>query len=350
MGGDRVRAGQVHERFPFPSLPSGWFAVAASDEVRPGQVIARRYFERDLAIYRTDSGVLRVVDAFCPHMGGHLGRIGEVKGEALRCRFHGFRFDVEGRCVGTSYDGPPPAKARLDAWSVREMGGLILVWFDARGLEPQWQLPQLEDEGWSGLTWRRYALATHPQETSENSVDFGHFTQVHGFATGRITREIAIDGPHLNTAYAVERHMPWFGIKFMPKFILKVDYDVQVWGLGYSQVNVHLHQFGAKLRFFVLSVPKDGGHEDLMLGAAIQSRFGPLDPLVRNIAHGFLCLEVEQDIEVWETKIFRDPPALASGDGPVAHYRKWAKQFYAPADEPARLPRPLARPPVSAAI
>lgn len=341
---------QLASRFPFPSLPSGWFVVATSDEVKPGQVLARRYFDRELAIYRTESGVLRVIDAFCPHMGGHLGRIGRVEGESLRCGFHGFDFSTEGRCTATPYGGPPPAKARLEAWPTREMGGLILVWHDAQGKEPGWEVPVLDTEGWSDLVWRRYSISTHPQETTENSVDFGHFTQVHDFDNGRIARELAVDGPHLNTAYAVDRIMPLFGLRFMPKFVLKVVYDVQVWGLGYSLVNVQLPQFGFELRFFVLPVARDDGHIDLVLGGSIREKFGPLGRLACRIAHGYLCLEVEQDIVVWETKIFQDPPALASGDGPVAAYRRWAKQFYPPAGEPARLPRPAPRPVISAAV
>jgi nitrite reductase/ring-hydroxylating ferredoxin subunit len=340
----------VNDRFPFPSLPSGWFAVAATAEVKPGQVIGRSYFDRELAIYRTESGVLRVVDAFCPHMGGNLGKIGQVEGESLRCAFHGFHFDTEGRCTATSYDGPPPARARLEAWPVREIGGFVMVWYDAEGREPEWEVPELDTAGWSDLCWRTYALDTHPQETTENSVDFGHFTQVHGFDNGRITREITTAGPHLDTAYAVQRFMPWFGIPFMPKFVLEVEYDVQVWGLGYSQVNVTLPQFGADLRFFVMPVAKDGGHIDLRLGAMIHKKFGPLNNLIRDITHSFLCLEVEQDIDVWEHKIYRDPPALAVGDGPVATYRKWVKQFYPATGEPTRLPRPQPRAVISAAM
>ncbi len=340
----------MSERFPFPSLPSGWFAVATSDEVKPGQLVSRQYFDTELVIYRTESGVLRVVDAFCPHMGGHMGKIGEVKGESLRCGFHGFHFDTEGHCTQTPYDGPPPVRARLERWPVREVGGWVMVWYDALGREPEWQLPELDTEGWSGLTWRRFPLNTHPQETTENSVDFGHFTQVHGFDNGRITRDVSVDGPHLTIAYAVQRFMPWFNLSFMPKYVLEVDYDVKVWGLGYSQVNVDLHQFGSEIRFFVMPVAKDGDHIDLRLGASIRRRFGPVSDLIRNVAFSFLCLEVTQDIDVWEHKVFKEQPALAVGDGPVATYRKWVKQFYAPTDEPTRLPRPEPRPVVSAAV
>ena len=51
------------DRFPF-GIPSGWFVAATSQEVKPGQVVRRSYFEREIAIYRTQTGVLSVVDAY----------------------------------------------------------------------------------------------------------------------------------------------------------------------------------------------------------------------------------------------------------------------------------------------
>lgn len=45
-------------------------------------------------------GELRVFDAFCPHQGAHLGHGGSLDDDCLRCPFHGFHFDPEGRCIG----------------------------------------------------------------------------------------------------------------------------------------------------------------------------------------------------------------------------------------------------------
>ena len=98
-------------RFPF-GIPSGWYVVATSQEVTPGQVVRRRYFDRELAVYRTQSGELSVIDAHCPHMGAHLGKLGTVEGEVLRCGFHGFRYGLDGRCLATEYGSPPPEEAR----------------------------------------------------------------------------------------------------------------------------------------------------------------------------------------------------------------------------------------------
>jgi hypothetical protein len=38
--------------------------------------------------------------------------------------------------------------------------------------------------------------------------------------------------------------------------------------------------------------------------------------------------ELEQDIPIWENKIYVAPPVLCDGDGPIGIFRKWVKQFY----------------------
>ena len=47
---------------------------------------------------------------------------------------------------------------------------------------------------------------------------------------------------------------------------------------------------------------------------------------VKNLQTGF-----EEDIEIWENKLYRDRPALCDGDGPIGKLRKWYRRFYAPA-------------------
>ena len=313
------------KRFPF-GLPLGWFVVAASNELRSGRVLARRYFGRELAIYRTRSGVVSVVNAHCPHMGAHLGRVGHVDGEVLRCGFHGFKFDTAGTCVATAYGSPPPFRARLTKWEVREQNGYILVWFHPEGESPEWEVPVLEDRGWTPPRWKRYRIATHPQEITENSVDAGHFTQLHGFIEGSINRQLEFDGHYSQSSYKAWRPYGLPGRKPFYKF--PVEYRVKVWGLGYSFVNVEIGLFGLEVRVWVLPVPIDEEHVDLIIGLAVPAKFGPLAPLLRFIVHRIVCGEVDQDLDIWSYKAFVERPALAKGDGPIATYRKWAQQFY----------------------
>jgi nitrite reductase/ring-hydroxylating ferredoxin subunit len=302
--------------------------VAVSDEVKRGEIVSRHYFNTDIIIYRTDDGVVRIADPFCPHMGAHLGRIGKIEGNTLRCGFHGFEYDGEGRCIGTSYGGPPPARAKLSFWEVREQNGLILTWYGTAGESFDWEVPVLDDQGWNKIRWHRFDIATHPQETTENSVDFGHFTQVHGFVEGSITRAIELDGPLLTTAYRAHRPLP---MPALPLWKLPVDYAVTVWGLGYSQVDVRIDPLWFDIRVWVLPVPRDDEHIDLIIGASTKKGLGPISAYARRVAHKIVCKEVGEDLDIWTHKKFVDPPALAKGDGPVVAYRQWARQFY-PAD------------------
>ena len=105
-------------RFPFP-IPSGWFRVAFEDEIEPGSVRALRYFGRDLVLVCPEQGEPRVFDAYCPHLGAHLGFGGTVEGESLRCPFHGWRFDMQGPCIEVPYARRVPAQAALRGWPTR---------------------------------------------------------------------------------------------------------------------------------------------------------------------------------------------------------------------------------------
>ena len=59
-------------RCPLP-MPFGWFQVLYSQELAVGESKPLHYFDQELVAFRTESGIARVVDAYCPHMGAHLG-------------------------------------------------------------------------------------------------------------------------------------------------------------------------------------------------------------------------------------------------------------------------------------
>src|SRR5690348_7814461 len=100
-------------RYPFSSTPNGWYQVAYTDELPARAVRTLRYFGRDLVAWRDDAGAAHVMDAYCPHLGAHLGHGGVVEGDSLRCPFHGWRFGGEGACVAIpgGLKIPPKAKA-----------------------------------------------------------------------------------------------------------------------------------------------------------------------------------------------------------------------------------------------
>src|SRR5438105_478916 len=88
-----------HPRLPYPSILSGWFLVCPAQELPMGATKAFVCAGRELVAFRGWDNTVRVLDAYCPHLGTHLGRGARVVGDTLECPFHGWRIDGQGRCA-----------------------------------------------------------------------------------------------------------------------------------------------------------------------------------------------------------------------------------------------------------
>jgi len=307
-----------HRALP-PSDPTGWYALAFSRELPPEGLLTREIVGGDIILYRTAGGAVRATDPYCPHMGAHLGKGGRVAGDTLICPFHAFSFDGHGRCVATPYGHKAPKRARLRTWHVDEVGGVVMVWYDRAGGPPQWAVPSLDMRGWRPWAWRTFTLASHPQETSENSVDIGHFSVVHGYEDVAELERATVDGPLLQARYAMTRRRP-----LLPT--LESEFQVSVWGLGYSLVEVTVRSAGLALRNLVLSTPTGDGQITLRIALSVPTF--PGSALVQQAALAAFAADVRQDFAIWENKTSIARPALARGDGPVGLFRQWARQFY----------------------
>lgn len=306
-------------RFPFP-LPNGWFAVAWADELEPGGVRPLRYFGRDLVLFRSEEGRAHVLDAYCPHLGAHLGHGGAVEGESLRCPFHGWTFDGAGRCTGVPYAERIPTKASLPSWPVTERNGYLYVWHHAGGEEPWFDVPVVPEVGhadWSPLRKYRWRVRSRNQELAENSVDRAHFRYVHGMANVP-DAEVSVEGHVLRSLSRGK--MP------TPRGVVEGAIDSQSHGFGSgftrftgiaetvlvaSASPVDEEEVDVRFAFTVKSA--EGYDADRGVGAAI----------IQNIVQ-----QMEEDIPIWENKIYRPRPVLCDGDGPIMKLRRWAQQFY----------------------
>ena len=165
-----------------PEFPMGWCSVDRSHELRIGQVKRVQAFDRELVLYRTRSGRAVLQDAYCPHLGAHLGIEGRVIGETIRCPFHGWQFGVDGKCEHIPYAEKIPERACIRTWHTEEKNGEVYVWFHPENTPPQWglpDLPELDDPNWTEPRYTEHLVPAHVQDICENSCDPVHFQYVH---------------------------------------------------------------------------------------------------------------------------------------------------------------------------
>ncbi|MCB9283384.1 MAG: Rieske (2Fe-2S) protein [Lewinellaceae bacterium] len=318
-----------HSASELPPFPNGWYVFALSGELAPAKLIARRFMGQEVTLFRTECGKVAAVDSYCPHLGAHFGYGGKVKGEVLQCPFHGFEFNATGQCTATGYGTTVPPKAQLKSWPIREQNGFILIYHHEEGCEPEWEVPTIDTTDWTPLICRTYTLNDHPQETTENSVDFGHFTFVHGYRKPKTIQEFEVDGPFLSTGYEVKRTFEVLGIR-LGEYTL--TFKPRVYGLGFSMVKVRVPLFRVEGRFWVLPTPTDERKLTLRLAMRLKKWPTWLGGLTSRLMAFYIlknyAADAEMDFPIWENKRYLKMPALAEGDGPIWKYRRWARQFY----------------------
>ena len=184
--------------------PTGWFQVAWSDEIDTGAVHRMTYFGNDMVAWRARSGRLTVMDAYCEHLGAHLGYGGHVEGEVIQCPFHGWQWDAAGRNVSIPYEPRPNKGRRMRTYPVVECNESVYVWHDVEGGEPYFEVPDIfsgfDDSSsaayyYPRMTLHRTRVKLHPQYVLENGVDFAHFKFVHKTPIVPLFTRHDFDGP-----------------------------------------------------------------------------------------------------------------------------------------------------------
>jgi nitrite reductase/ring-hydroxylating ferredoxin subunit len=314
------------ERIDLPPYPRGWFAVGSSDELALGEVRPVRYFGEPLVLFRSEDGAARVFDAYCPHLGAHLGHGGTVQGNELVCPFHGWRFGEDGACTGMPYGKRIPPAAKVRIWEVREKHGVIMVWYSAKGDMPDWEMPDFDDSNWTPCISRSWTIKGHTQEVCENTADFGHFRFIHQTNIMRPTSEPKIDGPFFTVSMESDPEA------LVPE--LRLDHPTTAgngfcFGPGLTAADITAKDSGLEAMQRLYVTPVDERHIELRGVVTV----GKLDDREATIAYAKGLSEAvfeqwEADVPIWEHKVYRKTPALNDYESTIAVFRRWYEQFY----------------------
>jgi len=123
-----------------------WAPVLLSEELptpdcAPMQV---KIYGEELVAFRDSSGRVGLLREFCPHRHASLF-YGRNEEDGLRCAYHGWKFDIEGRCVdmmSEPVDSNFAGKVKATAYPTQEAGGFIWAYMGPPELKPP--MPDLE--------------------------------------------------------------------------------------------------------------------------------------------------------------------------------------------------------------
>lgn len=172
-----------------PGTPTGnllrqyWQPALLSSELPEPDGIPLRVLllGEELVAFRDSSGRVGLLAVNCPHRGAPL-HYGRNEQGGLRCVYHGWKFDIDGRCVDMPNEPPESNfkdKIRHVAYPCAERAGVI--WTYMGPLKPPPPLPELE---WIGVPDNQRFQAKRLQycnwvQALEGDIDQSHVSFVH---------------------------------------------------------------------------------------------------------------------------------------------------------------------------
>ncbi|MDB5753071.1 MAG: hypothetical protein JWP65_3492 [Ramlibacter sp.] len=223
-----------------PTEPAGrylrrfWHPVYHSVDLVAGRPVPLRIMSQGFTLYRgDDSGAAFLVDERCPHRGAQLSA-GWIEGDALRCFYHGWKFDSTGQCVEQPAENSAfAAKVAIRSYPVREYLGLVFAYL-GEGEPPEFPLYPEFDSFDGLLEVDSYSRNCNYFQNLENALDMSHVGFVHG------DNQVAFNGiGDGKGSKAVESS----------------------WGVTYSYTRPdgqqRIQQFGMPNIFYMLALPTD---------------------------------------------------------------------------------------------
>ncbi|MDH3655154.1 MAG: Rieske 2Fe-2S domain-containing protein [Myxococcales bacterium] len=343
-----------------PPFPNCWFHLAAFSEFKDDEIRSFKFLGHDIIAFKTGDDSITVMDAYCPHLGAHLGRDAKGKNNRLKngcvqCPYHHLTFDAEGTCV----EGPGQAsvpKAKVFTWETEIVEGLVFVYHHKDKLPSTWKISEFfHPQGTWSRPYKSYqgVHPIHPQDAAENSVDTLHFRTLHQFHRVDQVTEAVADRQHFYQTL----HIGKMGI--LPKLMRNVPIYSEVTeaavGVGFPMAHNRFHPSGLQVNHLVFLTPIDEtstnfwfyfqvSFDDVKVPRFLRKRKAQIERLLHErikravdravhraaytVLSPMFVLINSQDLDIWSNKSYCDKPVVLGNDGNIRSFRKWCKQFY----------------------
>ncbi len=156
-----------------------WWPVGFTAHVAKTPVPARLLGE-DLVLFRDGDGKVGLLDRRCPHRGTQLD-LGRVELKGLRCCYHGWLFDREGRCLDMPCEPPESTykdRIRQQAYDTHEASGIVFAYLGPKPAPAFPKYDMLFTQDYDRVVFARESHCNWVQR-GENTVDAYHVMALH---------------------------------------------------------------------------------------------------------------------------------------------------------------------------
>lgn len=300
-----------------------WQPVALAEELpQGGAPVSVRVLGEDLVLFRDDRGTVGLLGIHCAHRGTDLS-YGRIEDGGLRCLYHGWLYDINGRCLeqpGEPGGGEHRDAIRQRAYPCVEKGGAIFTYMGS-GEPPLLPNYDFLNADRDHLHTSKIFHGCNYLQANEGNIDPVHLSYLHRFLEKRDEGYRGVRGAQeshynlvaRNAAPIIDVEVIDFGLRIYTvrklegdSVYLRVSYFIvpnlsafpgQTGGEGYS-VNWHVPIDDTQHWKYTFIYSAGAPLKKELVGRE-RSELGPDYKLIRSEANRFL-----QDREAMKTKTY----------------------------------------------
>lgn len=178
--GPNTLMGNLYRRYWLPALLSSELADPGGPPIRV------KLLSEKLLAFRNSEGELGLIDEFCAHRGVSLW-FGRNEDSAIRCPYHGWKYDINGQCIevpSESIESGFAKNIKLKSYPLREKGGILWAY-----LGPIDNIPDMPAYEWCSVPESHRHISKRLQacnslQAMEGGLDSYHSTFLHRMSVG----------------------------------------------------------------------------------------------------------------------------------------------------------------------
>ncbi|MDX2002326.1 MAG: aromatic ring-hydroxylating dioxygenase subunit alpha [Chitinophagales bacterium] len=162
-------------------IKNQWYLACLLDELKDAKPLKKKIVGEELVVFKTESGKIGVVEDRCCHRNVNLS-LGYVKGETIKCGYHGWEYDTQGAC--TCIPSLPagekiPRTIKVKAYPVELRHQGVWVYIGDEALMAQASIPPMAELDAYPLVYNYHYLDADLKLVAESLIDAYHINHVH---------------------------------------------------------------------------------------------------------------------------------------------------------------------------
>ncbi len=158
-----------------------WYLACLLDELQQQNPLPKKIGEVEMVIFKTKSGNISIVEDRCCHRNVQLS-LGYVQDEAIKCGYHGWEYNCEGKCV--LIPSLPdveriPSAAKLKKYSTEIKYRSVWVWIGDEAKKDSSLIPPMPEMDDYPMVYNYHTINADLQLVAESLFDAYHINHVH---------------------------------------------------------------------------------------------------------------------------------------------------------------------------